>query len=74
VALIEGEPCGSDAATASAFATALRTTLQPALTPYAIPRQVFFVPQLLETRTGKIDRSANLQRLVAEHSAPQRTP
>jgi hypothetical protein len=32
------------------------------------------VPQLLETRTGKIDRSANLQRLVAEHSAPQRTP
>jgi O-succinylbenzoic acid--CoA ligase len=74
VALIEGEPCGSDATTASAFTTALRTALQPALTPYEIPRQVFFVPQFLETRTGKIDRSANLQRLVAQHPAPQPTP
>jgi O-succinylbenzoic acid--CoA ligase len=74
VALIEGEPCGRDAATASAFATALRTALQPDLTPYEIPRQVFFVPQLLETRTGKIDRSANLQRLVAEHAALQPAP
>ena len=52
---------------APAFATALRTSLQPALTPYEIPRQVFFVSQLLETRTGKIDRSANIQRLVAQH-------
>ena len=67
VALIEGEPCGGDAAMAPAFATALRTSLQPALTPYEIPRQVFFVSQLLETLTGKIDRGANITRLVAQH-------
>jgi len=73
VAVIEGEPYGSDSAAASAFTTALRSSLQPTLTPYAIPRQVFFVAQLLETRTGKIDRSANIQRLVAQHPAPQRT-
>ena len=73
VAVIEGEPYGSDSAAASAFTTALRSSLQPTLTPYAIPRQVFFVTQLLETRTGKIDRSANIQRLVAQHPAPQRT-
>ena len=73
VAVIEGEPCDGGPAAASAFAAALRSSLQPTLTPYAIPRQVFFVAQLLETRTGKIDRSANLQRLVAQHPAPQRT-
>jgi len=70
IALIEGEPGGGDPAAASAFATALRTSLQPALRPYEIPRQVFFVSQLLETRTGKIDRSATIQRLVAQHPAP----
>jgi O-succinylbenzoic acid--CoA ligase len=70
VAVIEGEPYGSDPAAASAFATALRSSLQPALTPYEIPRQVFFVSQLLETRTGKIDRSANIRRLVAQPPAP----
>jgi o-succinylbenzoate---CoA ligase len=69
VAVIEGEPCGGDAAMAQACATALRTALQPALTPYEIPRQVFFVSQLLETRTGKIDRGANITRLVAQHPA-----
>jgi O-succinylbenzoic acid--CoA ligase len=67
VAVLEGEPCGGDTALATAFATALRTSLQPALTPYEIPRQVFFVSQFLETPTGKIDRSANLTRLVAQH-------
>ena len=67
VALIEGEPCGGDAAIAPAFATALRASLQPALTPYEIPRQVFFVSQLLETLTGKIDRVANITRLVAQY-------
>jgi O-succinylbenzoic acid--CoA ligase len=70
VAVLEGEPCSNDPTAASAFATALRTALQSALTPYAIPRQVFFVPQLLETRTGKIDRSATIQRLVAQYPAP----
>jgi O-succinylbenzoic acid--CoA ligase len=67
VAVIEGEPCSDAPTAASTWATALRTALQSALTPYEIPRQVFFVPQLLETRTGKIDRSANIQRLVAQY-------
>jgi O-succinylbenzoic acid--CoA ligase len=67
VALIEGEPCGGDTALATAFATALRTSLRPALTPYEIPRQVFFVSQFFETPTGKIDRSATLTRLGAQH-------
>jgi O-succinylbenzoic acid--CoA ligase len=71
VAVIEGEPCGDDLV--PAFATALRAALQPALAPYEIPRQVFFVSQLLETRTGKIDRSATIRRLVTQHPAPQPT-
>jgi O-succinylbenzoic acid--CoA ligase len=73
IAVIEGEPCGDDPTAGSAFATALRTALQSALTPYAIPRQIFFVAQLLETRTGKIDRSANIQRLIIQYPALQRT-
>jgi len=73
IMVIEGEPCDGAPDTAAAFATALRTSLRPALTSYEIPRQIFFVSQLLETRTGKIDRSATLQRLVAQHPAPQRT-
>jgi O-succinylbenzoic acid--CoA ligase len=71
VAVIEGEPYGGDAAAIPAFVTALRTSLQPALTLYEIPRQVFFVPHLLETPTGKIDRGANIKRLVAQPPAPQ---
>src|SRR5262245_15440401 len=71
VAVIEGEPYGDNLA--PAFATALRAALQPALTLYEIPRQVFFVSQLLETRTGKIDRSATLHRLVTQPPAPQPT-
>jgi O-succinylbenzoic acid--CoA ligase len=69
VAVIEGEPCGGAAAGAPALETALRTSLQPVLTPYEIPRQVYFVPQLLETLTGKIDRGANLKRLATQYSA-----
>jgi hypothetical protein len=38
--------------------------LQQSLTPYEIPRQWYFLPQFLETPTGKIDRLANVQRLA----------
>ena len=68
VAVIEGELDGEEAAGARAFTMALRISLQQALTPYEIPRQVYFVPQLFETPTGKIDRRANLQRLAVQHS------
>jgi len=68
IMVIEGEPCDGAPDTAAAFATALRTSLRPALTSYEIPRQIFFVSQLLETLTGKIDRGANIKRLVAQHS------
>jgi o-succinylbenzoate---CoA ligase len=67
VAVIEGELDGREVAGAPAFTMALRTSLQQALTPYEIPRQVYFVPQLCETPTGKIDRGANLQRLAAPY-------
>jgi len=69
VAVIEGEPADEAATGARALETVLRTAVQPALTPYEVPRQVFFVPQLLETPTGKIDRRANLQRLADQYSA-----
>ena len=65
VAVIEGEPCGDATTGAPALETALRTHVQQALTPYEVPRKVYFVPQLLETPTGKIDRGANLQRIAA---------
>ena len=66
VAVIEGELDGREVAGAPAFTMALRTSLQQALTPYEIPQQVYFVPQLFETPTGKIDRGANLQRLATQ--------
>lgn len=43
----------------------LRTALQPALSPYALPRQLHFVPRFRETPTGKVDRGATLQPLMA---------
>jgi len=69
VAVIEGEPCGDAAISALAVETALRTHIQQALTPYEVPRKVYFVPQLLETPTGKIDRGANLQQIAAQYLA-----
>jgi O-succinylbenzoic acid--CoA ligase len=65
VAVIEGEPCSGEAPGAVPLETALRTHMSPALTAYEIPRKVYFVPHLLETPTGKIDRRANLQQLSA---------
>jgi O-succinylbenzoic acid--CoA ligase len=66
VAVVEGEPFGGGPTLSPEMATTLRQALQPALTPYEIPRQWHFVPELLETPTGKIDRLANLQRLTAQ--------
>jgi len=74
VAVIEGEPFDSSETDASGLATILRTQLQPALRPYEVPRQVYFVPQLLETPTGKIDRAANLTTLAAPSAVSRPTP
>lgn len=67
VAVIEGEQGGDEATGVPALETELRTHMRQALTPYEVPRKVYFVPQLLETPTGKIDRSANLQRIAVRH-------
>jgi O-succinylbenzoic acid--CoA ligase len=66
VAVIEGEPFGGGPTMSPEMTTVLRQALQLALTAYEIPRQWHFVPRLLETPTGKIDRLANLQRLAAQ--------
>ncbi len=64
VAVIEGEALSPE------IETALRAQLQQSLTRYEVPRQFFFVPVLTETRTGKIDRRANLARAAAQNALP----
>jgi O-succinylbenzoic acid--CoA ligase len=64
VAIIEGEFGDGGVIMVPEIEAALRTQLQPTLTPYEIPRKVYFVHQLLETPTGKIDRRANLERIA----------
>jgi acyl-coenzyme A synthetase/AMP-(fatty) acid ligase len=44
--------------------------LQPMLTPYETPRHVYFVDQLLETPTGKIDRRSTLLRIANPFPVP----
>src|SRR5215510_8831415 len=46
VAVIEGDLDSGEAAGVPAFTGALRTSLQQVLTPYEIPQQVYFAPQL----------------------------
>ena len=65
VAIIEGKPGDDEVIIAPEIEAVLRTQLQHTLTPYEIPRKVYFVHQLLETPTGKIDRRANLERLAS---------
>jgi O-succinylbenzoic acid--CoA ligase len=66
VAVIEGEPFGSGTSLTPEPETAMRTHMQGSLSPYELPRHYYFVPQLLETPTGKIDRRATLARLAAQ--------
>jgi O-succinylbenzoic acid--CoA ligase len=66
VAVVEGDAFGGGPTLSPEMATTLRQALQPALIPYEIPRQWHFVPELLTTPTGKIDRLANLHRLTAQ--------
>ncbi len=64
VAVIEGDAWSPD------VEMAIRGQLQQSLTRYEVPRQFFFVPALVETRTGKIDRRANLARVVTQNALP----
>jgi O-succinylbenzoic acid--CoA ligase len=66
VAVIEGEPFGGETTVTPELETAIRTSMQSSLTRYEVPRSYYFVPQLLETPTGKIDRRANLARLSTQ--------
>jgi O-succinylbenzoic acid--CoA ligase len=54
VAVIEGAPLAPEQV------ADLRAQLEQNLTKYEIPRQFYFLSQLRETPTGKIDRPANL--------------
>jgi len=67
-AVIEGEawPTESEAA--------MRERLQSLLTRYEMPRRFFFIDKLIETRTGKIDRRANLDRIAAPGDRPSMAP
>ena len=69
VALIEGTAFGGQTL-APELETAIRAQWQQVLRPYEVPRHIYFVESLLETRTGKVDRRTNLQRLAAQHPMP----
>jgi O-succinylbenzoic acid--CoA ligase len=66
IAVIEGEPFGSGHTMSPEITGTIRHALQQSLSPYEIPRQWYFLPQLLETPTGKIDRLATIQRLAPQ--------
>jgi O-succinylbenzoic acid--CoA ligase len=70
VAVIEGESFAAVEAVGMVRDAPMQAYLQQVLHPYEIPRQVYFVPKLIETPTGKIDRRANLARLAAPCRAP----
>jgi O-succinylbenzoic acid--CoA ligase len=74
VAVVEGGPGDGRAVIAPEVEAALRAQLQQTLTPYEIPRKVYFVGQLLETPTGKIDRRANLERVARFAKIPPPSP
>lgn len=64
VAVVEGEAFSPE------IETEIKSQLQLSLTRYEMPRQFFFVSALTETRTGKIDRRANLARAAAQNALP----
>lgn len=70
VAVIEGDPFASAVPGSTAPESTLRTDLRQVLNPYEVPRQVYFVPELIETPTGKIDRRANLAQLASTSRPP----
>ena len=67
VAVIEGRPFEDQT---SGLEATIRQQLQEMLTPYEAPRNVYFVDQLLETPTGKIDCRSNLQRIASQCPPP----
>ncbi|MEM7028173.1 MAG: AMP-binding protein [Chloroflexota bacterium] len=60
VLVIEGDPFLDGAE------DRLKLTLAKYLKKHEIPRQIYFVPHLLETPTGKIDRSKNIVSLTQD--------
>ena len=70
VAVIEGEPFAPESPGAEASGAVLRADLQLMLNRYEVPRDVYFVPKLIETPTGKIDRRANLEQISARQLSP----
>jgi O-succinylbenzoic acid--CoA ligase len=64
VAVIEGCPFANLNAASPGLEETIRQQLQPVLTAYEVPRHVYFVDQLIETPTGKIDCRSNLEHLA----------
>jgi len=62
VAVVEGDAWSPE------IETAIRGQLQRLLTRYEVPRHFYFVPTLIETRTGKIDRRSNLAHATAQNT------
>jgi hypothetical protein len=65
-------PSGNDDALLR-WNSCLRTIRRERLEPQTpdiekVPRHFLFVPKLMETRTGKIDRRANLAQVAAQHT------
>ncbi len=69
VLVVEGEPFSSRTE------ANIRAALLKALSKYEVPRRFYFLPRLVETPTGKIDRIHNLEKLgssypsVSNHSS-----
>ena len=67
VAVVEGVSFGGGK---TEMESILRQALRADLTPYEIPRKVYFLDNLIETPTGKIDRRANLERIATQFPLP----
>ncbi len=57
--IVEGEPLGVEAE------AAIQSALRDRLDRFAPPRRFVYLPRLIETPTGKIDRQANLRQALA---------
>ncbi|MEZ4661604.1 MAG: AMP-binding protein [Caldilineaceae bacterium] len=57
--IMEGEPLGEQ------VENTVKVALSRKLTRFELPRQFYYLPQLCETPTGKIDRPQNLMQIAA---------
>jgi acyl-coenzyme A synthetase/AMP-(fatty) acid ligase len=63
-AVIEGQPFSAE------LEMKIRAELGKVLTKYEVPRHFYFTPYLEKTPTGKVDRAANLKRIMVHQEFP----